>query len=121
MESTRISVTTAVARGLRRRCPRCGVGPLFRGFFKERQRCEHCGLVFDWYSGEVIGFLYFSAAGITGLFVIAMLLWTPANIWVGRAVIVTAALAAYLLTTPFRKAIALGLKLVIDQRTSSGP
>jgi uncharacterized protein (DUF983 family) len=115
----RVPLFTAVGRGLRRRCPRCGVGSLFNGFFREAQKCPHCGLVYDWYSGEVLGFLYFSAAGITGLFVIAMLLWTPPNIWVGRGVIVATALAVYVVSTPFRKGAALGLKLAIDQRTGA--
>ncbi len=108
----------AVARGLRRRCPRCGVGPLYAGFGKELERCSSCALAFDWYSGEVVGFLYLSTAFITGLFVIAMLLWRPSNLWLGRAIIVPLGLVAYIATTPFRKGAALGLKVAIDERTT---
>jgi uncharacterized protein (DUF983 family) len=32
------------AAGLRCRCPRCGRGPLFRGFLTVRDRCQVCGL-----------------------------------------------------------------------------
>ena len=35
---------SAVSRGLRGRCPKCGEGPLFRGFLTMRPRCEACGL-----------------------------------------------------------------------------
>ena len=30
--------------GLRGRCPRCGEGPLFRGFLALEERCGECGL-----------------------------------------------------------------------------
>jgi uncharacterized protein (DUF983 family) len=33
----------ALLRGLMCRCPRCGVGPLFTGFIKVRDRCPNCG------------------------------------------------------------------------------
>jgi uncharacterized protein (DUF983 family) len=36
-----------IARGLAGRCPRCGKGRLFQGFLGLRQRCESCGLDFD--------------------------------------------------------------------------
>jgi len=118
MKAARVPFFTALGRGLRRRCPNCGRGRLFAGFFKERDRCAECGVAFDWYSGEVLGFLYMSTALLTGLFVIAMLMWTPANVWVGRAIVVPLGLAAYILTTPFRKGAALGVKMFIEARTS---
>jgi hypothetical protein len=37
---------------------------------------------------------------------------------VGRAIVVPIGLAAYILTTPFRKGAALGLKMFIEARTS---
>ena len=113
-----LGLWNAVGRGLRRRCPRCGVGPLYQGFSREVERCSACGIAFDWYSGEVLGFLYMSTALVTGVFVIAMLLWRPANLWVGRAIIVSLGVAAYVGTAPFRKGAALAVKMVIDQRTS---
>ena len=33
--------------GLRGRCPRCGEGHLFKGFLTIADRCDHCGLDFD--------------------------------------------------------------------------
>lgn len=33
----------AILRGLRARCPRCGVGGLFHGFLTVREACPHCG------------------------------------------------------------------------------
>jgi uncharacterized protein (DUF983 family) len=37
---------TAVKRGMRGRCPRCGQGKLFRAFLKVDDRCSACGLDF---------------------------------------------------------------------------
>ena len=33
-----------IARALTRRCPHCGSGGLFLGWFKERERCPACGV-----------------------------------------------------------------------------
>jgi uncharacterized protein (DUF983 family) len=37
-----------IQTGIRGRCPRCGIGRLFDGFIKLRDRCEHCGLDFSY-------------------------------------------------------------------------
>ena len=39
-------VWTALKRGLRGRCPRCGEGKLFRAFLKVDNNCSVCGLDF---------------------------------------------------------------------------
>lgn len=36
-------VGQAMRRGFRRRCPRCGAGPLMRGYLKVRDNCAVCG------------------------------------------------------------------------------
>ncbi len=40
----RVDFWTAVRRGWRGRCPRCGNGTLFSAFLKMRSRCQACGL-----------------------------------------------------------------------------
>jgi uncharacterized protein (DUF983 family) len=39
-------VWTAMKRGFRSRCPRCGEGKLFRAFLKTADNCSVCGLDF---------------------------------------------------------------------------
>jgi uncharacterized protein (DUF983 family) len=39
-------VWTAIKRGFRGRCPRCGEGKLFRAFLKTADHCSVCGLDF---------------------------------------------------------------------------
>jgi uncharacterized protein (DUF983 family) len=40
-------IRTALSRGLRRRCPRCGVGRLFRRGIKTYERCSSCDLQYQ--------------------------------------------------------------------------
>ena len=40
-------IWTALKRGFRGRCPRCGEGKLFRAFLKVDNRCANCGLDFS--------------------------------------------------------------------------
>lgn len=37
------SVSSALVRGWRRCCPRCGAGPLYQGYLKVRDGCPACG------------------------------------------------------------------------------
>jgi uncharacterized protein (DUF983 family) len=37
---------TVILRGLRRRCPRCGEGPLFRRWIEAYDRCPACGVLY---------------------------------------------------------------------------
>src|SRR5687767_9181301 len=95
-------IITALKRGLRKRCPHCGVGPLFSGwsFF---ERCSSCGLVFvrnpgDTWAFTVIGdrlpiaamilLIYFGVVrshpvlGVAMMIAaLALLLWTAPNRW----------------------------------------
>lgn len=38
-----LSILTAVARGLRRRCPRCGMGRCLKGYLGVADHCDRCG------------------------------------------------------------------------------
>ncbi len=38
-----IDYWTIVSRGLRRRCPKCGVGRIFSGFISLLRQCPECG------------------------------------------------------------------------------
>jgi uncharacterized protein (DUF983 family) len=44
-------------RGLRRRCPRCGKGPLFRNFLKLWDRCPVCNLQYQTNFGDTWMFI----------------------------------------------------------------
>ncbi|MEM5517336.1 DUF983 domain-containing protein [Henriciella sp. AS95] len=38
------SIATALVRGIRKRCPRCGEGQLFSGYLRQTPSCSSCGL-----------------------------------------------------------------------------
>lgn len=98
MTSRRRQAARALARGLARRCPHCGRGPLFATWFTLHERCAVCGLRFEqspgdtwalWLIGDrlflavliVLVFLVFRStswllAGAIGVFVVVPLVWT---------------------------------------------
>ncbi|MGB7256646.1 MAG: DUF983 domain-containing protein [Pseudolabrys sp.] len=86
-----------IARGLRCRCPRCGLGRLYEGFLSLRSRCEVCGLDFSFAdSGDgpavfvilFAGFVVVFAALITEV-MFQPPLWVHALLWVPLILIVT--------------------------------
>src|SRR5688500_1407008 len=95
-------ISTALRRGLRKRCPHCGEGPLFSGW-SQLDRCSTCGLVYERNPGDTWAFtvigdrlpigalvaaIYFGvarfhfAAGVA-LFVLVgvLVVWTAPNRW----------------------------------------
>lgn len=59
-----------LGRALRLRCPRCGQGRLFTGWFHMPPRCEDCGLLLEREPGYYLGAIYFNY-GVTAILVTA--------------------------------------------------
>lgn len=53
------------SRGVRLRCPRCGEGKLFAGFFSMHPQCLHCALTFEREQGYFVGAIYINYAATT--------------------------------------------------------
>jgi uncharacterized protein (DUF983 family) len=66
----RPSLSTMFWRSLRLRCPVCGEGKLFRGWFRMHDRCESCGFNFDRGPGYWLGSIYVNY-GLTAMIVTA--------------------------------------------------
>jgi uncharacterized protein (DUF983 family) len=111
----RPSVLQALLRGLRRRCPRCGKGPLFTGWNRLHERCPVCGLAFEKRSGDTWFFMYMSTAGLTGLLVVIMFLIRPRVLWIGQALVGLAAVAIIGLSLPYRKGVAVALDYLLER------
>lgn len=58
-------------RALRLRCPICGEGRLFAGWFRMHEHCAHCGFRFQREPGYFLGSIYFNY-GVTSLVVVAV-------------------------------------------------
>lgn len=63
-----------LSRGLLRRCPYCGGGGVFQGWFTLRERCPHCNTLFAFEDGYFLG-SYVVNLVLTSLIAIAVVLW----------------------------------------------
>jgi len=91
-DRARARLARALGHGLRRRCPRCGRAPLFRGWFAMNTVCAVCDLRFERAQGYWIGAIYVNygvtvSIAVTGFFLLRALagwetaaqlaLWVP--------------------------------------------
>jgi uncharacterized protein (DUF983 family) len=67
------NVWTALRRGFRGRCPRCGEGKLFRAFLKVDDHCSVCGL--DYTPHRADDLPAYLVIIIVGHIVVPMILW----------------------------------------------
>ena len=115
MNAHRPTFRTALARGLRERCPHCGEGELFQGWNHLCESCSVCGLRYEPRTGDTWFFMYMSTAGLTGMLVVIMFLIRPRVLWVGQAVVMVTALVLMLLSLPRRKGIAVALDYLVSR------
>jgi uncharacterized protein (DUF983 family) len=82
--------------GLRLKCPRCGVGPLYKKPFKMLANCPDCGLKFEREQGYFVGAIYINytatvAIAVPGFFLLDAFAGLTINqqlaLWVPFAVI----------------------------------
>ncbi|MEX0757810.1 MAG: DUF983 domain-containing protein [Acidimicrobiia bacterium] len=76
---------TMFGRGLRKRCPRCGGGGIFRSFGELHDRCPTCGLRFEREHGYWVGAMIINTVVTFGLLLLVlvggMILWWPDVPW----------------------------------------
>jgi uncharacterized protein (DUF983 family) len=68
-----VTFWSTLGRGLRLRCPKCGVGKLFTGWFRMPDACPGCGLDIKREQGYYIGAMYINY-GATTLVILAVAL-----------------------------------------------
>jgi uncharacterized protein (DUF983 family) len=103
-------------RGVRKRCPRCGQGAIFDGWYTVRESCAACQFDFVAAQSETWAFMYISTAAMTGAIVLGMLLLHPGDLLLGRAVVLMMAIVLILLSLPYRKGLAMAIEFVIEER-----
>jgi uncharacterized protein (DUF983 family) len=112
------SLRTAVLRGLRRRCPRCGEGKLFKRWIAAHERCSVCGLEFQPNHGNTWMFIVITDR-IPLLFGIGALFFglRPHGLLQNSAFLF--ALAVPLIATmPLRQGMAIALDYVVGRSLS---
>jgi uncharacterized protein (DUF983 family) len=68
-----VSSTTALFRGLRKRCPRCGERDTFVSRFKPKRACPRCELRFAKEEGGFLGAMTLNYAVAIGLWLVALI------------------------------------------------
>jgi uncharacterized protein (DUF983 family) len=66
---------TVFARGLRRRCPRCGAAHLFLGWFSIRERCSACRLPLQREEGGFLGAMTINYAVTALVWLVVFVAW----------------------------------------------
>jgi uncharacterized protein (DUF983 family) len=105
----RDSLLRVLRRGLRRRCPRCGEGQIFRRGIEINKRCSECDLLLQRNYGDTWIFMMITDR-IPMLFGIAALYFGfVATSWTGAAILFVALAAPMLATIRERQGLALAL------------
>jgi len=99
---------TAMKRGFRCRCPRCGEGKLFRAFLKVDNSCSVCGL--DYTPHRADDLPAYLVIVIVGHIVVPVVLWVETNyspaVWLQLAIYLPLTLFASLfLLQPVKGAV----------------
>jgi uncharacterized protein (DUF983 family) len=68
-----VSATTALFRGLRKRCPRCGERDTFVSWFQPKRACPRCELRFAKEEGGFLGAMTLNYAVAIGLWLVALI------------------------------------------------
>jgi len=108
---------TVLWRGMRRRCPHCGEGRVFKGWLKLHDRCPACGLQLLNDQGDLWAYL---VAVDRALFIFPLVimiyfrLYNPNSVWYYAFSI--ALLVGFIYTLPHRNGMSLGVDYLIRRR-----
>ena len=76
-------LSALLQNSVRRKCPACREGGIFRNLIRMRARCEKCGLVFEKEPGYFVGAIYLNYGATVGISVagfFALDLWLGASL-----------------------------------------
>lgn len=103
----------AIARGLRRRCPRCGEGRLFVRGIKMHERCSACQLLYQRDRGDTWMFMVITDR-IPILFgVAAVYFGVQPTTWLGIAGLFVVLAVPIVATLPHRQGMAIALDYLV--------
>jgi uncharacterized protein (DUF983 family) len=105
----RESIGAVLRRGLRRRCPRCGEGALFRRGIAFHQRCSVCQLQFQRNNGDTWMFMIITDRIPLLIAIAALYFGFIATTWTGTAIFCVAVAVPMIATIRQRQGLALAL------------
>ncbi len=105
-----VGALRVLARGLLRRCPRCGSGGLFASWLRIRERCPRCGLRLEREEGGFLGAMTINYAATALVWLAVLVTWLALDlpeVHVAALTLVSLAVAAGfpLLAFPFAKTL----------------
>jgi uncharacterized protein (DUF983 family) len=115
-----VGAVATMVRGLRLRCPRCGKGALFSGWFSMNRCCSECGRLFDRAPGYLLGSIYFNYGVTALLVVIAYFSLYFSETMTGQQLLVTLSAFGVLFPLWFFR-YARGLWIAFDERWDPWP
>jgi uncharacterized protein (DUF983 family) len=101
---------TVLRRGWNKRCPRCGVGPLYARGLRFNERCSHCDLVFQRNYGDTWIWMVITDRVPIFFGIVALYFGMVSISWTGTIVLFFAIATPMILTIRQR----LGLALALD-------
>lgn len=123
---TRPGAWRMLARGLTRRCPRCGRGGLFRRWLVLTPRCPRCDLPFEREDGAFLGSLSLNY-GVTGIVFLGYLIVWIAGREPGSSPVVPALVSVGIVTLvpllvyPFAKTTWAAIDLLLHRMDARDP
>ncbi len=95
--------------GLRRKCPRCQLGPLFIKRYTLYERCPECDYPISTALDDLVILTYVGSASITGLFLLAVFVVRPPKSGFEMLIYLLVAVGLQFGTMQYRKGLAIGL------------
>jgi uncharacterized protein (DUF983 family) len=108
------TLLTALARGWRRQCPRCGKGAIFRKWLAVNDRCSECGWQFLRDQGDLWGYLLLIDRALFIFPIVVVLFFRihdPRSVWFYA--FLAGILALLIGTMPNRNGLCIGLDYFI--------
>ncbi len=105
--SRRPKVRRVLARGLRRRCPHCGRGPLFAKWFTLHERCRVCGLKIEHKPGDTWALWLIGDRVFIAVLIVAVFLVFRSSSWAFAGVMLAVVGVPLVATMPHRMGVCL--------------
>ena len=116
IESSQVTVWSALKRGWHRRCPRCGEAPLFGRWFSLEEECSACGLCYEQNPGDTWGFWLIGDRLFLAILIIAVfLVFRSDSVYFGFFLLVVTAVPL-VVTMPHRMGVCIALDFLSRSR-----
>ena len=115
-------IKTLIGRGLRRQCPVCGYGDIWKSYLTIKDECPNCGYVFSRESGYFLGAYALNlivAEAIAMAVLVVLLVRTDWEWWVIELIVIPMAIALPALFFPFSRSLWMALDLVFNPQSGA--